>query len=172
MPPAPVFPAILDDAPRHGPRPIAAAPPRARDAPPCRAPVGSKTREGAGCMPMHDAYRDAAESLIGRAFARHAPFCKCDLQKCYGEDDRRSEMRMRRKPLWDGRLREMSDVLIAGARETLIGRAFSRHERNSASDCAGKPYAARLCGARSFPVAIGVTRSAFGPSVRFGARSV
>ena len=69
---------------------------------------------------------------------------------------------MQRKPLWDGYLRYMNGTRIASARESLTGRSFARHERNSASDCAGNPYAARLCGARSFRVVVGAARPDFG----------
>ena len=105
---------------------------RARDTPPCRA-------EGAGCMPMHDAYGDAAETLIGRAFAQHAAFCNRGLQNAARRDKRRIEA-----------------CGNTSASETLIGRAFPRHERNEKRECAetliGQAFARRAIFARRKPL--------------------
>ena len=59
-------------------------------------------------MPMRDAYGDVAETLIGRAFARHAVFCKRGVQK-----------RVRRGT------RGVEAYDNTSAAETLIGRAFT-----------------------------------------------
>ncbi len=97
-------------------------------------------------MAMHDAYGRAAGTLIGRAFARHASFCKCGLQKVTRRDKRCIEAREN-----------------TSAAETLMGRAFARHERTATSECAENPYGAHVCAIRKFDAVETLTGRAFAP---------
>ncbi len=59
-----------------------------------------------------------------RRFAKRG--CK-KLHDATNDELKHANTRVRRKPLWDGRLRDMSETLRARQRETLTGRTFARH---------------------------------------------
>ncbi len=74
----------------------------------------------------HDAYGDAAETLMGRTFAQHSTVCTGDVQQTMRCSSTSAKPCATRKPLWGGRLR---DTIVR---------------------CAGKPHSARVCATRLF----------------------
>ncbi len=55
---------------------------------------------------MHPASADALQSLMGQGFARHAEICERICKDARPMTHRASKVRVRRKPLQDGALRD------------------------------------------------------------------